>query len=254
MIFKRIFIVLFLFYFVLSSINAQKVIYGIKGGLTKGTPYSKPKEEASGRLGTGPVVGAFLKRSLSRNLSLRFEFFYSYKSASFHSPVSGDTIYPMQIAGTTYNVPTSYAGWVDGSFENSYLDLPAMLSYRLGKKLNFIAGPQLSYLFKGKNTGTADISVGEDPNYPYTTVTDEPFDESSQLNRWDYGFVCGTNFETNKRLNINLNCSYGLRSIYKKSYSSAEGTVRNIYLQFSLGYRIGKPQTDPVSEQKLSMN
>lgn len=227
-------------FFLFSAVCAQKTTYGLKGAVTTGTPYSEPKEGASGRLGTGPVLGFYWKHSMGRHLGLHLEIFYSYKKASFHSPVSGDTTYPVVIAGSTYTIPTSYSGWVDGSFRNNYIDFPALLAYRLGKKFNVLAGPQISYLFKGHNSGTADIIIGQDPNYPYTTVNDEPFDESGQLNKWDYGLVCGTNFEASPKLNFILNCSYGLRSIYKKSYTATSGMVRNIYLQFSLGYKIGQ--------------
>jgi hypothetical protein len=224
----------------LTDAVAQSTTYGFKGAVTTGTPYSEPAEGATGKLGTGPVIGFYWKHNLGGHFGINIELYYSYKKASFHSPVSGDTIYQALIAGNTYNIPTSYSGWVDGQFKNNYIDFPALLAYRLGKKFNVLAGPQVSFLFKGNNYGTADMIVGEDPNYPYTTVEDEPFDESNQLNKWDYGFVCGTNYEASAKLNFNLNCSYGLRSIYKKSYSNTTGTVRNIYLQFSLGYKLGQ--------------
>jgi|WetSurMetagenome_2_1015567.scaffolds.fasta_scaffold342765_1 hypothetical protein len=253
MVFTRIIAIIISLYFLETGVYSQKIVYGLKGGFTKGTPYSKPKEEASGKLGTGPLIGAFFKHTFNKRLGIHLEFFYSNKSASFRTPVSGDTTYPLVIAGTTYNIPTSYSGWVDGKFKNYYFDMPALLAYKMGKKFNLLVGPQISYLVIGKNDGTADIAVGEDPAYPYTTVEDKPFDESSQLNKWDYGFVCGTNYETNKRLNLNLNCSIGLRSIYKKSYTNSDGMVRNIYLQFSLEYRIGRIKDALLPEQALSM-
>jgi hypothetical protein len=228
------------FLFVLFNIEAQNTTYGLKGAVTTGTPYSEPVDGASGKLGTGPALGVFWKHSFGKHFGINLELFYAFKKASFSSPVSGDTTYPVVIAGTTYNIPTSYTGKVNGQFRNNYIDLPALLAYKIGKKFNLLAGPMISYLFKGSNFGTADMIIGKDPNYPYTTVENEPFDESRHLNKWDYGFVCGTNYEASQRLNLNLNCSYGLRSIYKKGYTSASGTVRNIYLQFSLGYKIGQ--------------
>jgi len=248
MAFIRLFIIITALFFLQLSTQAQNIAYGLKGGLTTGTPYSKPKEGDSGKAETGPVLGVFLKYSLYKHFDILAELSYSNKSASFRTHVSGDTIYPKEILGVTYYIPTSYAGWVNGNFDNYYIDIPVMLAYKTGKRFNILAGPQVSYLLKGKNTGTADIAVGKDPNYPYTTVKDRPFDESDQLNKWDYSFVCGINYEATRRLFFNFNSSYGLRSIYKKSYTMAGGTVRNIYLQLSTAYRIDKIKDNPYNE------
>jgi len=219
--------------------KAQDINYGLTGGLTAGTPVGTAAAGASGKPGKGSMFGIFVRYKLSERFKIISELFYSYKGASFQTPISGDTTYRQVILGTTYYIPTSYSGRVKGVFGNQYFDLPVLLTIKLNKKLYLLIGPQLSYLFKGKNTGTADLKIGEDPNNPYTTVTDEPFDQSNQINKWDYAIAGGLNFEANKRMNINLKLTSGLRSIYKDSYTLSDGTVRNVYMQCSLDYRLG---------------
>jgi len=250
MVFAKLLISAIILFLLLSCIQAQKIAFGLKGGADTGTPYSKPKEGASGKLGKGGVFGAFLKHEFGKHFNIRFELFYSYKSASFVTPISGDTVYAKTMMGNTYYIPTSYSGIARGTFKNEYLNLPVFLAYKAGKKFNFLAGPQVSYLLKGNNTGTADVNVGADPNYPYTTVKDKPFDQSGKLNKWDYEVTCGVMFEAAKRLNFDLNFSYGLRSIYNKGYKNAGGTVRNIYLQLTLDFLLGRINKDADSEMK----
>jgi len=241
--FKKVIILIMALGWLQPNIKAQTVNYGLTGGLTAGSPIGAVPDGATGKPGKGTMLGFFIKYKLSERFRIQSELFYSYKSASFHTPISGDTTYQQVILGTTYNIPTSYNGWVRGSFGNQYLDLPVLLTIKLFRKLDFLIGPQLSYLFKGKNTGKADLKIGTDPNNPYTTVTNEPFDESAQINRWDYGIAGGFNYEASQRLNFALKLTSGLRSIYKDSYTLTDGTVRNVYMQCSLDYRIGHIST-----------
>jgi hypothetical protein len=124
---------------------------------------------------------------------------------------------------------------VEGKFGNVYLDFPILARYLLSERFHLIAGPQVSYLLKGKNKGTADIKIGED----YSTVEDEPFDESEYINNWDYSLMIGGSYETYSGLNFDLGFSAGLRSIFEDSYDKIDKAVRNMYLSATIGYRFG---------------
>ena len=232
------------------GVRAQNIAYDIKAGANVGTPYSKPTVNDSGKVGIGPVLGAFINYTFSKCFGVHAELSCAYKCASFQTFISGDTNYPETILGKPYKIHTQYTGWVKGAFKNYYFDFPVFLAYKISEKFNLLAGPQISYLLKGKNTGTADVEVGVNPKYPYTTVDNAPFDESNELNKWDYSLACGTSYEATKRLFLNLTASYGLRSIYKKSYTQAARKVRNIYLQLSAAFRIGHIKDNPVTENK----
>jgi hypothetical protein len=249
--FIRLFVVITALYFMPCCVRAQDMAYGIEAGANVGTPYSKPTVNDTGKVGIGPVFGAFINYTFSKCFGVHAELSYSYKCASFQTFISGDTFYSMgTIAGKPYKIHAQYAGWVKGTFKNNYLDFPVFLAYKISEKFNLLAGPQLSYLLKGKNSGTADVAIGVNPMYPYTTVDNAPFDESSELNKWDYSIACGTAFEATKRLFFNLTGSVGLRSVYKKSYTQATKTVRNIYLQLSTAFRIGRIKDNSITENK----
>lgn len=217
----------------------QGLEFGIKGGFTLGTPYGIAEEGAKGKLGAGPTFGVFIRGQLNFRWKVQAEFLYSKKGSTFKTPVEGDTLYKDEQNGQPYTVHTIYKGWVEGEFDNVYLDIPVVFLYRLNTKWNLLVGPQFSYLLKGKNKGTADIEVG-DPENPFTTVEDEPFDQSEQLKKWDYGILLGGMYHLNNKMHIGLSVTTGLFSIYDKNYKYLDRTVRNIYLQASLGFKISK--------------
>ncbi|MFO8130087.1 MAG: porin family protein [Bacteroidales bacterium] len=230
--------------FLSAGLHAQYMDYGIKGGLNIGTPYGVAEEGATGSPGIGPLIGMFFKYNLSDKWAVHGDFSYSFKGSSFDTPVSGDTLYEWTQkhpthpgTDTTYYAQTTYEGYVDGEYANWYFDIPVYISYRLSRSFIIFGGAQVSYLVKGKNKGSADIIVG-DPKSPYTKVYGEPFDQSNELNTWDYGLILGTQLEGKKRLNLGISLTCGLGSIYHKNYKYIDNVIRNIYLQTFLGFRI----------------
>ena len=227
-----------------ASFAQNKWTFGIKGGVNLGTPIGKAEEGATGSLGFGPRGGFFLRYNVNSKVSLQPELTYSFKGASFLTPISGDTTIAQEILGQIYYLPTFYEGWVDGEFANHYIDIPILGMYYIGDKMSLLLGPYVAYLIKGKNAGLADLEIGDN----YTTVEDEIFDISNQLSQLDYGLVVGANYETFAGLNLGLRLTSGLKSIYKKTYGEVDGVVRNLYLQASVGYRFFKK---PILEEAL---
>jgi len=234
-----------LIWLVSGSIYAQDMEFGLKGGLNIGTPVGAAEKGATGSLGVGPMIGMYFAYDLGTKWTLHGEFLYSYKGAKFNTPVSGDTVYKYNTITPTDTIPseahTIYRGTVDGKFDNKYIDIPLYASYALSQRFQLMFGGYVSYLVSGSNTGSADIEVG-DPNHPFTTVTDEPFDQSSELNTWDYGLLLGTTYITKHRINVGASLTTGLRSIYKNNYKYIDGTVRNIYLQTFVQFRLNGNQ------------
>ncbi|MCX6234695.1 MAG: porin family protein [Bacteroidetes bacterium] len=233
--FYRLLMVFFLIPVMAISQDDQNMSLGVRCGLNIGTPYVKPEKGSTGALGIGPRLGFFLRLKVNDRFDLQCEALYSVKGGTYGTPVSGDTVYEQVLLGVTYFIPTFYKGYVEGKFDNRYIDFPLQARYLLSQRFNLMFGPQISYLLKGKNSGLADIDIGMN----YSHVSDEPFDTSDQINKWDYSFLFGCNYETFGGLNADIGISFGLRSIFKEGYNLAEGTVRNIYLQCSLGYRFG---------------
>jgi hypothetical protein len=192
----------------------------------------------------GPRLGAFIRLKFNEKLYFQVEALYSAKGGNYKTPVSGDTIYEQVLLGDTFYIPTWYKGWVEGEFGNVYIDFPLQARYQFSPRFGVLLGPQISYLIRGKNKGTADIQIGEN----YSMVYDEPFDISDKINKWDYSIILGASYESYSRLNFDLGLSYGLRSIFEEGYTEMDGVVRNIYLSGTIGYRITKAGSDaPVS-------
>jgi hypothetical protein len=243
-LFRTTIISIALLFMVIWETNAQNRSWGIKGGVNLGTPYMKPEEGSSGSLGLGPRLGAFIRLKFNEKFYFQVEALYSAKGGNYKTPVSGDTIYEQVLLGDTFYIPTWYKGWVEGEFGNVYIDFPLQARYQFSPRFGVLLGPQISYLIRGKNKGTADIQIGEN----YSTVYDEPFDISDKINRWDYSIIMGASYESYSRLNFDLGLSYGLRSIFEEGYTEMDGIVRNIYLSGTIGYRITKASSDaPVS-------
>ena len=222
-------------------VRAQDMNFGLKAGLNIGTPVGAAEKGATGSLGVGPMIGMYFEYDMGSRWSIHGEFLYSYKGAKFNTPVSGDTVYRYNTITPTDTIPseahTIYNGWVDGKFDNRYIDIPLYASYGLGKRFRLMFGGYVSYLIKGNNTGSADIEVG-DPNHPFTTVYDEPFDQSSELSKFDYGLLLGTTYTTKRRINFGVSLTTGLKSIYKQNYKYIDGAVRNVYLQTFVQFRL----------------
>ena len=240
---KRIILLATLAWLCTSIMHAQVMEFGLKGGLNIGTPIGVAEKGATGSLGVGPLIGMTWEYHLSSRWSIHGEFLYSQKGAKFHTPVSGDTIYRYNTITPEDTIPsavyTSYNGFVDGKFDNKYIDVPLYASYSLSRRFLLTFGGYFSYLLDGNNSGSADIEVG-DPAHPFTTVYDEPFDQSSELNQWDYGLLFGTTYVTDRRINFGVSLTMGLRSIYRNNYKYIDGVVRNLYLQTFVQFSLRK--------------
>ena len=242
---KKTGIVIFAFLFLTFQATSQDLDWGLKGGFSIGTPYGVAEEGAKGSPGVGPLLGLYFKYYLSEKWAVHGDVHYTYKGSKFDTPVSGDTLYKWTGTvgypprDTSYFVETTYSGRVDGVYANWYFDIPVYVSYKVSKRFILLTGLQLSYLVEGKNSGSADIIVG-DPKSPYTKVYDEPFDQSQELNPWDYSIIIGSIFEGSRRINVGLTATVGLGSIYKKNYKYLDNAVRNIYLQAFLGFKINR--------------
>ncbi len=237
---KPILFIAILVWLCVGSIQAQIMEFGLKGGLNIGTPVGVAEKGATGSLGIGPLIGMTFAYDLGTRWSIHGEFLYSMKGAKFHTPVSGDTIYRYTINDTIPSeVHTIYNGFVDGKFDNKYIDVPLYASYAVSRKIRLMFGGYFSYLLDGINTGSADIEVG-DPAHPFTTVTDEPFDQSSELNLWDYGALLGATYITDRRISFGMSLTTGLRSIYNNNYKYIDGVVRNVYLQTFVQFSLSK--------------
>jgi len=233
-------ILLILFFLPLNIAHAQ-LTTGIKLGLTTGTPIGPREDGATGKLGIGTIAGVLTEYQVNDKWRLGVELYYTQKKSTFSTPAAVDEYdYLFEPPGTDTMVwiVAEFQGFVDGQFDNRYVEMPILGHYYFTERFGLSFGPYFSYLLKGDisgiSTGDVKIGVGTLP------VENQVFDESQHLQTLDYGLIGGIRYQTNFGINYELRMTTGMRSVFKNTYPLAEGVVRNIYLQLTAGYKFGK--------------
>lgn len=199
-----------LVFFCTSVLQAQLMPKGgIKGGLNLSNLYIDDVEDENVR--TGFHVGVYRQFMIGPALAIQPELIYSTKGAE-----------------AEYNILT-----VNGErkFNLNYIDLPVLLTFKLGDDADISFGPYVGYL------------VG------VSTSTDGDFGESyRELNRdnyekWDYGLTGGLalNFDP---IAFGLRYNYGLNEIAdtanaRQQIGDAKNSVAQVYISLNLMSRTG---------------
>lgn len=233
-------ILLILFSLSLNIANAQ-LTTGIKLGLTTGTPIGPREDGATGQLGLGSIAGVLAEYRVNEKFGLGVELYYTQKKSSFSTPATVDEYdYLFQPPGTDTMVwiVAEFEGFVDGQFDNRYIEVPILGHYYLSERFGVTFGPYFSYMLQGEISGTSngDVTI----NAGMLPVENQAFDESQHLETLDYGLVGGIRYRTNFGMKYELRLTSGMRSIFKDTYPLAEGVVRNIYLQLTAAYMFGE--------------
>ena len=233
-------ILFILFIFSLNVVHAQ-LATGIKLGLTSGTPIGPREDGATGKPGIGSIAGVLAEYQVNDKWTLGIELYHTQKKSSFSTPASVDQYnYLFEPPGTDTMVwiVAEFEGFVDGQFDNRYIEVPVLGHYYFSERFGLTFGPYFSYLLSGDisglSTGDVTIGVGTVP------VEDEVFDESQHLQTLDYGLVGGIRYRSNFGMNYELRLTSGMRSVFKDTYPLADGVIRNIYLQLTAAYKFGR--------------
>jgi len=234
-------ILLLLFSLSLNLAQAQ-LTTGIKLGLTTGTPIGPREDGATGKLSLGSIAGVLAEYSLNEKWQLGVELYYIHKKSVFSTPATVeqyDYLYqPPNNMDTIVVIPAQFDGFIDGKFDNRYIEVPILGHYYFTERFAATFGPYFSYMLQGEISGT---STGEvTVNFATLPVENQAFDESQHLRTLDYGLVGGVRYHTNLGVNYELRLTSGMTSVFKDTYPLAEGVVRNIYLQLMAGYVFGK--------------
>ena len=207
----------------------------VKGGITTGTPFGKIPKGATGSPGLGPVAQIGIAYALNDRMNIQATVGYSRKGSNYFSPIEGN----VPLSGTLFGIPiklpfdASYTGEVEGVFDNTYIDLPLTFRYQLGKNTYLLGGPQFSWLMRPKLTGVVDLEV-----FQLIPIRNQDFDDSEYIHPHDYGILLGMERRLIPGLFFGSEAYVGMRSVYKKGYENADGTIRNMYLQMYVSYRL----------------
>jgi hypothetical protein len=216
--------------------------FGLYAGANTGAPIPKTVAEGSkGDLGTAFRGGLLAKYAITKRLGLVMECGYAHKTASFSSPVKDQYIEQiLVIPNPPYEpiiavVQTTFSGTTSGSFDLNYLESTLLAEYQLNRHFSIALGAFGADLVQGKNEGVAtNVQIGTVPGY----FPDQPFDNSAELARFDYGFVGGIGYKLVDNLQLNMRFASGTPSIYLPTFTRVTEALPTRYLQVGFDYRI----------------
>jgi hypothetical protein len=112
-------------------------------------------------------------------------------------------------------------------FNLSYIDIPVLAVFKLGKAAEIHAGAYWAYLVG------ANIDQDGDLDNDFTKIDRDNFD------KWDYGLVGGLGFNLGKGAQLGARYNYGLNEIAhstgaKRLLGNTKNSVAQVYLAFNL--------------------
>jgi hypothetical protein len=193
-----------------SVANAQeqsRARVGFKGGLNMSNLYVNDTHDNNQRVGWHG--GVYAQLFASEAFSIQPEVAFSTKGT-----------------GVT---------WADGTsigtktrFNLSYIDIPVLAVFKLGRAAEIHLGPYWSYLL------SAEIRNNDgDPSNEFDTVDRRNFDN------WDYGLVGGIGFNFGRAAQLGVRYNYGLNPIAnsagaRATFGNSKNQVAQLYLAFNL--------------------
>jgi hypothetical protein len=184
---------------------------GFKGGLNLSNLYVDDVDDENARVGWH--AGIFTQLLSSEAFAIQPEINFSTKGSAI-----------TYVSGGTNSINVNH----EQNFNLSYLDIPVLAVFKLGRVAEIHAGPYWSYLLR------ADIKNKKgDPNNEFTTVDRDNFDN------WDYGLVGGIGFNLGTAAQLGVRYNYGLNKIAESRgaraiMGSSKNQVAQLYLSFNL--------------------
>lgn len=132
----------------------------------------------------------------------------------------------------------SWTGMVKTHVSNTYLSVPVLATYSIGKRWTVAAGAYASYLIKGEFTGEAyDGYIREgDPTGEKTEVSSAPYDFSKDIVKFHWGVQAGAECKVVTDLGVFANLQWGLNGIFPKNYSCVPFALTPIYATIGINY------------------
>lgn len=222
-------------------------------------PLGPLVEGAKGVPFPGPVLGINSRFYLSNKFSMQLGVNYYWNQTRFETPYAnftyiGDIDIKMPDGSFIKQKDTVniyYAVVKDGLFSNKYIGFPLSANLHINKVWSLNAGAYFAILLKGGMTGEAtEVVLGDGSSSDFQVADNVPFDQGDQFNKFDYGMNFGTNAQLPNGFNFDLKVNMGIASMFKKEFTAPPGIYRNVFIQGTLGYRLGarerfKPNLPP---------
>ena len=193
-----------------SNAQAQYAKAGIKGGLNLSNLYVEDADDEKARLGWH--AGFYGQLFASEAFAIQPEVNFSTK-------------------GTGVTRIDANSAQYESNFNLSYIDIPVLAVFKLGKVAEIHAGAYWAYLL-----GAEIRNNDRNPDNEFTTVDRDNFD------KWDYGLVGGIGFNLGEAAQIGVRYNYGLNEIAdsrgaKRVFGDSKNQVAQLYLAFNLNPR-----------------
>lgn len=132
----------------------------------------------------------------------------------------------------------SWTGKVKTHVSNTYVSVPVLATYSIGKRWTVSAGAYWSYLLKGTFNGEAyDGYLREgDPTGPKTEVTSAQYDFSDDLRKNYWGIQAGGEYKIYSHLAAFVNLQWGMSGIFPEDYTCIPFALKPIYATFGFNY------------------
>lgn len=189
-----------------SNAQAQYAKAGIKGGLNLSNLYVNEANDDKARIGWH--AGLYGQLFASEAFAIQPEVNFSTK---------GTGVTRVDNNNATYK----------SNFNLSYLDIPVLAVFKLGRAAEIHLGPYWSYLLH------AEIRNNDhNPDNEFTTIDRDNFDD------WDYGLVGGIGFNLGEGAQLGVRYNYGLNEIAdspgaKRLFGNSKNQVAQLYLAFN---------------------
>lgn len=221
--------------FSFNLLSAQSISMEVNGGTMIGSPFGEIPEGATGAPGVDAYGGLTATWNIRPRWGIRTGAIYARQKAEYASPIAGTTRVSRDIFGIPFTLPfnVGYEGNVEGAYDNHYIGFPLTVVFNTKKRFSFLLGGYAANLIQGSHTGSVDLRVARLFN-----VTDEPFDETELLDKWDLGATAGVEFQIWKNLSAGLRTIVGLKNINTENPEGLEGVYRNVYMGIGLQYKL----------------
>lgn len=242
------------------TVKMSKLDYGMNLGMCLAFPAGPLVQNAQGMPFPGPVINGNIRYYFSNKISTQLGVTYYWNQTRFQTPYSNFTY----IGNIDINMPDGstiqqydtvnifYAVVKDGLFKNKFIGIPIHCNYHFNKVWSMSLGGYFAILLKGGMTGVAtDVVLGDGSSSDFQVADDVPFDQGDQFNKFDYGLNVGANAQLPNGFNFDLKVNTGLASMFKKEFTAPPGTYRNIFIQGTLGFRIGARERFKPDHQKI---
>jgi hypothetical protein len=190
--------------------------------------YHHPRRQKRPQYNNQVQIGFKAGVNISNTVNAYNSYYSTGSIAGFYAGVTLDIplIYNLSFAPEVlYSQKGYFAQTTDGNFtqHSNFIDVPLLAKFKLAPGVNFLVGPQLSFLTSVTNTYDSGFTVNQDHyNYSGNNVfLDGVFGVSFDINRY---------IDLQARYTIDLNANNG-GSIYVPDY-------RNQVYQFGIGFKL----------------